>query len=59
MSEFGWALIVGFVVVIGALRVAARQAGRRLTPFQVVLTIPGAFLVAGLLLMTWRALAMI
>ncbi len=58
MSEFGWALTMGFVVAIAAVGMFIRRTGQRLTPMLALLPIPAAFLLAGLLLTTWRALTL-
>ena len=58
MSEFGWALTMGFVVAIAAVGLFIRRTGQRLTPMLALLPIPAAFLLAGLLLTTWRALTL-
>ena len=58
MSEFGWALTMGFVVAIAAVGMFIRRTGQRLTPMLALLPIPAAFLLAGLLVTTWRALTL-
>ena len=58
MSEFGLALTMGFVVAIAAVGMFIRRTGQRLTPMLALLPIPAAFLLAGLLLTTWRALTL-
>lgn len=58
MSEFVWALTMGFVVAIAAVGIFMRRTGQRLTPMLALLPIPAAFLLAGLSLTTWRALTL-
>ncbi|SDU99761.1 hypothetical protein [Pseudomonas vancouverensis] len=55
MSDYGWALVLAFVVVVGAFRIFTRRTGKRLTPMQAMLPIPVSFVAAAIFVSAWRA----
>ncbi|MNC61045.1 hypothetical protein D3C75_1109670 [compost metagenome] len=54
MSDFGWALVLSFVLVVGAARMFTRRTGRRLNAVQAILPVPVSFLLAAVFVLIGR-----
>jgi hypothetical protein len=55
MSEYGLALVIAFVLVVGIFRIVTRRTGKQLTAVQSILPIPISFFLAAVFVSIWRA----